>query len=195
MVKKNPNLYSGIILRVNKVSSVPLPLPCQRLSRRLSELLETAKVRSTDYIFTLTGVGKLQVDERPAVTVTQMHDTTLEFDVKVFLPNGEFFVGSLKAPVKCRDDGLWTELSRAVNEINDRGWHKEKVESEKKPMCQQSQVSENERLARRIDAYLDSNQRCREAIDRDIAIRQKQIDDLTKASKELTWYKEILRNK
>jgi hypothetical protein len=119
---KNPNQYTGILVTLRKASNVSTPIPCKRLQRRVLEFLQEAKVRSTEYVYTLSWVGSVAKEAAVPVSVTIRPDTTLEFNLSVTLASGERFVGNLRAPVKCRNDGLTKELIRAATAINERGW-------------------------------------------------------------------------
>lgn len=145
MAHKNPNQNVGILVTVRKSASVRLPLPCQRIQRRVLELLQEAKVRSTEYTYTLSGVGTTDKQKALAVTLTTKPDTTLEFGLSIVLNNGELFVGNLKAPVKCREDGLTTELRRAATIINGRGWHESSNETQQTQPSRAS-LSKDQRL-------------------------------------------------
>lgn len=131
MARKNPNQYPGILITIKKIPGVKLPLPCQRLHRRVLEFLQEARVRSTEYTYTLTGVTKIDTSGTTPVTVTNKLDTTLEFGLTITLGNGELFVGNLRAPVKCKDDRLSVELARAAAAINSRGWHETAIEKQR----------------------------------------------------------------
>ena len=155
MAKKNPNRNRGIIVTVQKEASVKLPLPCTRLHRRLCELLKKAKVRSTEYIFTLQETQSSSPEGSAPVRIENRSDTTLAFKITITLPDGEYFVGSLKAPVKCSPDGLPTELARAAAEINKTGWFEaEAVQTIPKAKALPAILSTHQKLLREMKALV-----------------------------------------
>ena len=196
MAKKNPNQNRGIIVTVNKKAYVKLSLPCSRLHRRLLELLDKAKVRSTEYIFTIHDTGKILNSSFPAIKVEARPDTTLEFGVTIMLANGEMFVGNLKAPVKCANDGLTTELARAVLEINKTGWFETDTDKPSAPAKPAPIVlSANQKLAKDITELISGLDIEIKGLERDIARLQSRKDDMAKARQDLQTNLEFLKTK
>jgi len=195
VAKKNPNQNRGIIVTVNKKAYVKLSLPCSRLHRRLLELLDKAKVRSTEYIFTIHDTGKILNSSFPAIKVEARPDTTLEFGVTIMLANGEMFVGNLKAPVKCANDGLTTELARAVLEINKTGWFE--TDTDKQPVMVKPApvLSANQKLAKDITELISGLDIEIKGLERDIARLQSRRDDMVKARQDLQTNLEFLKTK
>lgn len=153
---KNPNQNQGIIVTISRNANVRLALPCTRLQRRILEFLKQAGVRSTEYHFKITGIGKVDQASTPCVGIKTKPDTTLEFGMTFRLPDGELFVCDMKAPVKCANDGLGTELKRAAEAINEVGWFEQKSDIRTNTSVEVTDVrrSENETLARKIDALI-----------------------------------------
>jgi hypothetical protein len=192
VAKKNPNKNRGIFVTVKKRQSVRIALPCIRLQRKLLELLEKAKVRSTEYIFTIEGVGQTTLNK--PVEVKPRPETALEFKISVVLAGGEYFTGVLKAPVKCVNDGLLTEISRAAAEVNASGWHEPSsdkiVYSNPAPP---KVLSANQRLQLDIVAMLQKLEVEIGGLNRDIARLRDQRDNLAATKKELEEGLEALR--
>lgn len=152
---KNPNQTASILLTMSKVNSLRISLPCVRLERRIREFLLQAEVKQTEYKFVLTSTGKNRTSSPPAMRVSPKLGSTIEFEVQVNLPDGEFFKGTLSAPIKCGDDKLIEVFARTATEISSKGWHEEKVAVPRRLRPSRSvNIHQKVLLARKIEAWV-----------------------------------------
>lgn len=153
---QNPNQTVGIILTIKKVHSVRISLPCQRLERRIKEFLLLAKVQPSEYRFVLESTGESKSPNRLALRVSAKSGSTIDFELHINLPGGEFFIGTLSAPVKCNDDKLVEVFARTATQICSLGWHSEKETTSKLPALPPptSKQVANELLAQKIKTWV-----------------------------------------
>lgn len=195
MAKKNPNLNRGISVSIRKKANVRISLPCTRLERKLLELLEKAKVRSTEYIFIIQDTGKSEPSLQKPIGIKILPDTTLGFRVTITLKDGEFFIGTLRAPVKCAGDGLQTELNRAALEINTTGWYETKPEKTA-PAAKSAKIEATGslKIQRDIIELLKSIAIEVGGLERDISRLQQKLDEMLKTKQGLESQLEILKS-
>jgi hypothetical protein len=195
VAKKNPNQNKGISVLVKKNPDVRVPLPCIRLERLLLKLLQKAGVRSTQYIYTIQGNGKAEPSKEKSVEIKTLPETTLAFRVTVMLWDGEFFTGILRAPVKCANDGLQTELNRAALEINTIGWSEPMPEKEATPAkATKATPTGNQAIQRNIEGLLKEMTIEANGLERDILRLVQKRTDMLRAMNTLEAELETLRS-